>query len=667
MSVNPRVEYLYMANKVSEEELRRLNETVNVIKGSLDTLFEKFGRMGVVGAEASNRASEGLSSVHASINTSTASVRHLVEGLGGVATTLSQMAGTAIESFNNVSASIDASTRSLGKYEEIAKRVADAHKQQRQLEKEGDYLSRISKDFNKEYLDQNPYNSKETNQRAKGRAIGGAIRDLYEDPENELKKLPGALTTTVVSAFNPVAGQIAGSLVNIGMDFWQHRDREAAAGRTSALTFQQTSNLGYEDVNVYGKDIEQHKRFLEQQNLAKNEEVEAVYRNFAAGGAKAQDVFSRSNNATGFGDNIAGASLGLDKSLGMAAGSSAKLAQELRQNMNVGLDESIKLLGQLGNTAQATSMTSEQFIGTVLQTTSALRGQGADVKDTAANFLELQKAMGGNTPQATILAQTALNDQTNTVKNIENNPGALSEIAGRLGFTGTRDEQLRQLQDELNPALSTHKIPDLPHRIIGEAYEFAKETTDKVKYDSETKRRQALFLFAKQRLGMTELEIGSLYKADKAGDLDAHGMPAVHTQTPAEALQELKAFNARNNIAEMAKRAATIPLKVKAGFWETLPGMGNSPDTSNASSLSGTSFIDSLLGRPPPSPVHAPLPPLPPPTLPHVNTSTQASNAQTHTQEYAEFNVSVHQPAPIIQITRNTKSSKKVKEGYTIG
>lgn len=193
-----------------------------------------------------------------------------------------------------------------------------------------------------------------------------------------------------------------GPLLQMALDSEFREDKFRTAGRKAVLNMQRSDVLNPEQVKTTGAAIGADMKRLEESFLATRQEVQGVWQAYSEGGFKAVDMTKAvSFEVKGFGDTVATASLGLDKAFHLAAGSSAKFAETLTRSTNASLVDSVGLVKELGLAAHATGQSTEGFISTILQASSALRVQGGDARDLANTYFSLQGAIAKAMPTGT--------------------------------------------------------------------------------------------------------------------------------------------------------------------------------------------------------------------------------------------------------------------------
>ena len=364
----------------NEESLRRLNATIDTLRVSIDSLSQKFGNIGNTTPDAIGRIASSLNGLQSSTATSTVAV----QGLGAEFSTLEAEMARAIalseSGFSRMGVDIDAATKKLKEHNEELKTTA---------------FERAKDHFNQKYMGLSKEDKDNSNPRTAGSKIGGVMEKFASDPKSAmvsgvagLADIAGTgLADIAGTMLSPVVGEIAKSITKIGMEALFKNSEADYAARATAMSFQQNANLSSQDVSRYGESVRESELQAYYSTVASEEDVRNVYKSFAQHGAKPGEVTAYSTSGIkGFGDNVAEATLGIDKGFSASAGTSAKFAQELRQNMNVSLDESVNLLKEMGEASVNTSIGFESFVGTILQTSSSLRTQGSDTRELTSDF-----------------------------------------------------------------------------------------------------------------------------------------------------------------------------------------------------------------------------------------------------------------------------------------
>jgi hypothetical protein len=283
----------------------------------------------------------------------------------------------------------------------------------------------------------------------KFQGLGMAIQHVGEQARR-LQTDPGSLISQAIGSI-----PIAGPWLNVALESQFRQDRFQTAGRQAALQFQQTDRLDPNQVQRLGKELGGDMMRLEENFLAKKEEVQAVWGAFAQGGLKAIEMTKSAGfEIKGFGETLPQVALGIDKAFAQVAGTTAALSNEFRQNTNVGVAESVKLVKDLGLASHATGQNMQAFINTILQTTSALRVQGGDARDLANTYFKLQETVKGAMTSTTsgqrvsALTGAALGDLAGFVQSMPTGLKALvgQDIAAKLQVPVTDIGALRAME-----------------------------------------------------------------------------------------------------------------------------------------------------------------------------------------------------------------------------
>ena len=205
---------------------------------------------------------------------------------------------------------------------------------------------------------------------------------------NSLQSNPQNMIMNKISAI-----PVYGPLIEMMIESQQRQDILRTAGRNAVLQFGSRQTLNPEDVKRMGVEVGAEMQRLEENFLGTRDEVMAVFGAISEGGGKVADALKPASiQIKGFEDSLVGTSLGLDKSFRQSAGTTATLASALSKDMGTSLEKSLMLVKDLGQAAQGTSLNFQQFVGTILQVTSALRTQGGDAEDLAKAYFNIRGA-----------------------------------------------------------------------------------------------------------------------------------------------------------------------------------------------------------------------------------------------------------------------------------
>lgn len=240
---------------------------------------------------------------------------------------------------------------------------------------------------------------------------------VFSNWENSMMRLQGLIGTTAQSFVNlgqtmrnvqTQGGQAAidtvlqslppglANFVEIGIGAAKRNFEFDAAGRRGTMAFAGNSFQTKDEMMTRGGALGAQMKSLEEMpggSIASKQEVEAVYAAMAAGGAKVDLAFKElKHNVEGFPQSFAGLSLATDKAFGLAAGASMQFSSELTKNTGGALEDTVGLVRDLGLASHATGLSMEQFVGSILHVTSALRMQGSDAKSLASTLVNMNDA-----------------------------------------------------------------------------------------------------------------------------------------------------------------------------------------------------------------------------------------------------------------------------------
>lgn len=223
----------------------------------------------------------------------------------------------------------------------------------------------------------------------------GSVVEGFERITNVMAKLQTSPESTIMQGVRSIP--VVGNMLEVMMRSQMQQDIAQTAGRRAMLGFQQGSNQSPEQITRQGAEIGDSMLSLERRFLATREEVQAVFGAMVQGGMKATDAVKQANFAVaGFGSTVVEVSLGVDKALQVAAGSTMQFATQITQGTGMQIDKSVALVKDLGGAAQATGLTFQQMVGSITQVTSALRVQGGDAQGLANAYFNIQAAIKGS-------------------------------------------------------------------------------------------------------------------------------------------------------------------------------------------------------------------------------------------------------------------------------
>lgn len=232
--------------------------------------------------------------------------------------------------------------------------------------------------------------------------LKGSLRGLADDFAQNFGKITDGMRQMQRSPESFVENMLGkipmgfGALAQVMLESTTRVDKFSTAGRQAFLAFEATGVQSIDKITQSGAALGQTMMHLEENFLASRQDVQAAFGALAQGGFKVEEAVDKAGfSVAGFGDEVALASLGLDKAFKVAAGTSANLAGTLSKDTGLALTKSIDLIKDMGLAAHGTGLTMQAFVGNILQVTSALRTQGSDARDLASAFFNMEKAFKG--------------------------------------------------------------------------------------------------------------------------------------------------------------------------------------------------------------------------------------------------------------------------------
>lgn len=218
-----------------------------------------------------------------------------------------------------------------------------------------------------------------------------SIRDIMQGAGRGAMSLANISEGSAASMVGKIP--YVGPFLELALDSQFREDKFRKQGRQAALQFEQTGQVGPEQIKTMGNALGGEMKRLQESFLASPDQVKAVWAAFAEGGVKVSEITKKAGfEIKGFGDTVSQVSLGIDKSFQMVEGSAAQMASQLTKDSGGALEKNVKLIQELGLAAHNTGQTSQQFINTILQLTSTMRVQGGDARDLAAAYLNIADA-----------------------------------------------------------------------------------------------------------------------------------------------------------------------------------------------------------------------------------------------------------------------------------
>lgn len=123
------------------------------------------------------------------------------------------------------------------------------------------------------------------------------------------------------------------------------------------------------------------------------QEISSIFKAMADGGVDLQTATAAMHEPFGkMADEIYTATYAIDNFFRVPAGTTAQLAVKMTQDTGGALGDMVDLVARLGLEAKDSGLSFEQFVGTIGQTSSALRFQQADAEGVARAFKSMREA-----------------------------------------------------------------------------------------------------------------------------------------------------------------------------------------------------------------------------------------------------------------------------------
>lgn len=212
-----------------------------------------------------------------------------------------------------------------------------------------------------------------------------------------------------------------------------------AYGRNLILGFERSGTASMDAIRDRGNQLGKEMRALinDSHMSVKEEDFGASAGAFAAGGIKMEEASTGQLKAPvkGFEDGMIMAATGIDKMFRLAAGTTAQFATELTKNVSESLPEAINNIERMGVGLEQTGVSMEQFIGTAVQLTGALRTLGVEENSIGRGFKSfnsIEAGLRGTKEGDHATGQVALGattDITTALMNKLNGSGSQGELA----------------------------------------------------------------------------------------------------------------------------------------------------------------------------------------------------------------------------------------------
>jgi hypothetical protein len=283
-----------------------------------------------------------------------------------------------------------------------------------------------------------------------GKTLAEGYRSMASSPEATIREM---LRST---------GPIMGPILTTLMDRVSERSEIQARGQRGVLSFLDRGLMGGTgDLQGYvegqgGRVAAETERLKQAFLIERPEEVNRVLESMAESGLKYDEAWEDAGQTfKGFGKSVWQVSLGLDKGLGLAVGTSARLNSEFMKASNEGLQSSLGRLVDLGKAAGSTSLGFSGLVGVISQASSAFSLQGGRVGDLSARFFQLRKTVKeslgfGDKSDIRVdeLAKTAFSGLTQSLANLPKPvQGALAkQVMAGMGFNPDAVSAYRAMQ-----------------------------------------------------------------------------------------------------------------------------------------------------------------------------------------------------------------------------
>lgn len=162
-----------------------------------------------------------------------------------------------------------------------------------------------------------------------------------------------------------------------------------AYGQQAAQQFKAVGRVGSGVAGQLSGDI---RTLLTRSIIDSHAEIVAMTGALAEAGVTAGEAMGDAEfRMQGFDKSVAITTIGLDKMFQVQSGTSAKLAGDLARDTNISIRESVTLVKNLGFAARESGMSFQMMLGSVMQTTSALRLQAVDAEKLGDLMMRIQQ------------------------------------------------------------------------------------------------------------------------------------------------------------------------------------------------------------------------------------------------------------------------------------